>query len=209
MVAGIRPSRASEKANCASSAAIAISQARPARRRRPWPRPAPRRWSASAWCSGGAASRPASARRPRSRASRVAGHALHPGEIGAGGEALAAAGQEHDARMAASPPAVASAAVSSAISPSSKALWQLGPVQREGRLAPLRSISMQLMTTHPGSHPEDAEARLLDGRVEGRREAEPQHPPAVGRGDDAVVPEPRAGVIGMALASRIGRGSAP
>src|SRR6185369_716660 len=71
-------------------------------------------------------------------------------------------------------------------------------------LPPLRSISMLLMTTLPGSHTEDAEARLLDGRIKSRGQAEAQHPPAVGRRDDAVVPEPRAGVIGMALALILG-----
>jgi hypothetical protein len=84
-----------------------------------------------------------------------------------------------------------------------------GPVQPEVALAPLRSISMPLMTTLPGSHAEDAEARLLDGRIESRREAEAQHPPAVGRRDDAVVPEPRAGVSRDGPGARTGRGSAP
>src|SRR5262249_25604770 len=48
-------------------------------------------------------------------------------------------------------------------------------------------------------HPEYAEVGGLDGRVEGRRQAEAEHHPALGRIDDAVVPQPRARVIGMAL----------
>src|SRR5882724_4537196 len=48
-------------------------------------------------------------------------------------------------------------------------------------------------------HPEYAEVGRFDRRVERRRQAEAEHHPAVGRIDDAVVPEARARVIGMAL----------
>src|SRR5262245_22921550 len=50
------------------------------------------------------------------------------------------------------------------------------------------------------SHPEDAEAgRLGRRRVEAGREREAEHRAGVGRVDHAVVPQPRGGVIGMAL----------
>src|SRR5512146_2143295 len=107
-------------------------------------------------------------------------------------------------RMAESAARVASATLSSAMSTSSRALWRSGRFSQRVALAPLRSISMPLMTMLPGSHAEDAEARLLDGRIESRRKAEAQHPPAVGGRDDAIVPEPRAGVIGMTLALVLG-----
>ena len=49
-------------------------------------------------------------------------------------------------------------------------------------------------------HPEDAEARLGDRRVERRRESEAQHIASFGRRDDAVIPKPRSGIIGIAFA---------
>ena len=50
------------------------------------------------------------------------------------------------------------------------------------------------------SHPEDAEARLGDRRVERRLDAHRQDPPRVERVDDAVVPQPRRREVGRALA---------
>src|SRR5712692_10012902 len=50
------------------------------------------------------------------------------------------------------------------------------------------------------SHPEYAELRFLDRRVERSGNRETQQPPRVGGIDDAVVPEPRARIIGMPLA---------
>src|SRR3954464_369675 len=49
------------------------------------------------------------------------------------------------------------------------------------------------------SHPEQAELRRLDRRVRRGRQAEPKHQPRVGGIDHAVVPQPRGGVIGIAL----------
>src|SRR5262245_13276793 len=49
------------------------------------------------------------------------------------------------------------------------------------------------------SHPPDPEARLLDRRVEGRRQCPRQHHPRLVRRDDAIVPEPRGRVVGIAL----------
>src|SRR5215212_4334218 len=50
-----------------------------------------------------------------------------------------------------------------------------------------------------GSHPEHAELRRCDRRVQRRGEREAEHAARVGRVDDAVVPETGAGVVGMAL----------
>src|SRR5438477_5841991 len=48
-------------------------------------------------------------------------------------------------------------------------------------------------------HPEHAEARLLDRRVEAGGQGEAEHHARLGGIDDAVIPEPRAGIVGMAL----------
>src|SRR5208283_3301803 len=50
------------------------------------------------------------------------------------------------------------------------------------------------------SHPEHAEARCLDRRIEGCGDAKTQHHAGLGRIDDAVIPNPRARIIGMRLA---------
>src|SRR5215813_2525129 len=49
------------------------------------------------------------------------------------------------------------------------------------------------------SHPEQAEFRRLDRRSGRSRQAKPQHEARVGGIDHAVVPQPRGGVIGIAL----------
>src|SRR4051794_888019 len=49
------------------------------------------------------------------------------------------------------------------------------------------------------SHPEHAELRRRDRGVEGGGDAEPQRHTGIGRIDDAIIPQPGAGVIGMAL----------
>src|SRR4051812_26893647 len=51
-----------------------------------------------------------------------------------------------------------------------------------------------------GLHAEYAEAPLLDRRVHRCRDGQAEYATRVGRVDDAVVPQPRAGVIGMTLA---------
>src|SRR5882762_11096308 len=48
-------------------------------------------------------------------------------------------------------------------------------------------------------HPEDAEVGRLDRRVEAGREGKAEHHAGLRRVDDAVVPEPRAGVVGVTL----------
>src|SRR5256885_9681954 len=50
------------------------------------------------------------------------------------------------------------------------------------------------------SHPEDTEAGVLYRSVERRRDREAQQAARVRRIDDAVVPQPCAGVVGVALA---------
>src|SRR3954468_2656790 len=49
------------------------------------------------------------------------------------------------------------------------------------------------------SHPKDAELRLFDRGVQGCGDGEAEQAPGIGRIDDAVVPEPRARIVGMAL----------
>src|SRR5882762_1065921 len=56
------------------------------------------------------------------------------------------------------------------------------------------------ITPNPRSHSEHAEDRLGDRRVQCRCETERENPARVERIDDAVVPEPRRGVVGVAFA---------
>src|SRR5437667_11038327 len=49
-------------------------------------------------------------------------------------------------------------------------------------------------------HPENAEPGFFDRRIERRGEGEAEKAPRLGRIDDAVVPQPRARVVRMALA---------
>src|SRR5690606_37046922 len=49
------------------------------------------------------------------------------------------------------------------------------------------------------SHPEDAEARFLHRGIEAGGKGEAQHAARLGRQDDAVVPQARGGVIGVAF----------
>ena len=51
----------------------------------------------------------------------------------------------------------------------------------------------------PASHAEDAELRRRDRRVERRRQRQAEHAARLRRIDDAVVPQPRGGVVRMAL----------
>src|SRR5580700_9552943 len=53
-----------------------------------------------------------------------------------------------------------------------------------------------LSTASKALHPEDAEPRRLDRRVQGRRKRQTQHPAGLRGRDDAVVPEPRRREIG-------------
>src|SRR3990172_11514648 len=59
-------------------------------------------------------------------------------------------------------------------------------------LAPIMSIRR--------SHPENADLRLRDRRIESGREGEPENRSRLPHVDDPVVPEPRRGVVGMSLA---------
>ena len=51
----------------------------------------------------------------------------------------------------------------------------------------------------PRLHPEHAELRRSDRRVQTGGDAEPEHAAGIGRVDDAVVPQARGGVVGIAL----------
>src|SRR5690606_33833381 len=59
-----------------------------------------------------------------------------------------------------------------------------------------RSILTKLMT----SHPEHAEPRLVDRRVETGRQAEGQNAARLLRCDDAIIPQARRRVVGVTLA---------
>src|ERR1700730_16521898 len=60
-----------------------------------------------------------------------------------------------------------------------------------------RVITVEVMAR---SHPEDAELRRTDRLVHRRRQGKRQRRARVDRVEDAVVPQPRRGVVGMALA---------
>src|SRR3546814_374291 len=95
-------------------------------------------------------------------------------------------------------PTPSSAAVSSAISASLKALCTSVRV-RVMRATPCLSISWTKRGKAMLLHPENAEAGGLGGRVERRRDAEAEGHAGVARINDAIVPQPRSRVIGMAL----------
>src|SRR3954471_20337688 len=88
------------------------------------------------------------------------------------------------------------------MSASSKAL------RTSGRFSVTRAMpsffsTISIVTSHSclcASHPKDAELRFLDRRVERGGDREAEQPARVGRVDDAVVPEPCARIVGMALA---------
>src|SRR3546814_19950000 len=67
------------------------------------------------------------------------------------------------------------------------------------RATPCLSISWTKRGKAMLLHPENAEAGGLGGRVERRRDAEAEGHAGVARIDDAIVPQPRSRVIGMAL----------
>src|SRR3954467_9979117 len=85
--------------------------------------------------------------------------------------------------------------VSSAMSASSNALWRSGRLRVMRPTGPWCSMAREVM-----SHAEDAEVRRLLGRVARHREREAEDAARVRRVDDAIVPEARGGVIGVALA---------
>src|SRR5690606_17829844 len=77
------------------------------------------------------------------------------------------------------------------------------------RMPSLRAVLMMRTAISPrlairilsniGLHPEDAEARGFNRCIHRGGQTQAQHPAGVGRIDDAVVPQTRAGVVGMAL----------
>src|SRR4029453_4237769 len=62
-----------------------------------------------------------------------------------------------------------------------------------------RQAAHSVPLTSVRSHPEHAEALLLDRRIERRRYRQPEDAARIGRIDDAVVPEACAGIVRIAL----------
>src|ERR1700749_225907 len=96
--------------------------------------------------------------------------------------------------------AVASASANTATvgTPTRRPLRKMGPA-----ISPRLATSSLFSTgtpPSPRSRAEDAEAGRFLGRVPHGREAEREHPACVLRVDDAIVPQTRRGVVGMALA---------
>ena len=98
--------------------------------------------------------------------------------------------------------------VSSGISASSKALCSSRAVRASDPGDGPSRVDRQTSVRHAASHPEHAEARRPIGALRPPRAPGPARG-GVGRVDHAVVPQPGGGVVGMALASRTARGSAP
>src|SRR5436305_15254499 len=75
---------------------------------------------------------------------------------------------------------------------------------RRGRVRMIRTaisprFAIRTDSNIPPSHPEDAVADGLQRCVRGGRQGQGQDPAGVQRVDDAVVPEPGGGVVGVAL----------
>src|SRR5690606_6098891 len=79
---------------------------------------------------------------------------------------------------------------------SSKALCLSGRFSHSVATPALRSIWIRSLI---GSHPENAEFGGLHGCIERGRQGQPENIAGLGRVDDAVVPQPCAGVERMAL----------
>ena len=127
------------------------------------------------------------------------GQRQHPVEVAAGGEARARAADDH---ARAPPGRAANASTASTMAravSASKAFICLRPIEGEVRHA-RRSIAVIRRRSWRRSHPEDAELGRPDRLVHRRRQAERQRRARVGRIEDAVVPQPRRRVVGMALA---------
>src|SRR6185295_7624520 len=67
------------------------------------------------------------------------------------------------------------------------------------RAARSRCVGSQTCGLTSESHPEDAEARLRYGLLERQRQPQREAAARVDRVDDAIVPQPRGGVIRIAL----------
>src|SRR4051812_40361973 len=102
-------------------------------------------------------------------------------------------------RMLSSASIERSASVSSAMIASSNALWRSGRLRVTSPSGPWRSRASAADILR-SLHAEDAEARLLERGLLHDFEREPEHAARVGGVDDAVVPQPGAGVIGVSLA---------
>src|SRR5579885_613216 len=99
------------------------------------------------------------------------------------------------ARTAGSAPKARNASVSSRITASSNAFRRSGRL-RVSVATPRASVARWRFMA---SHSEHAEPGRLDRGVEARRERQREDAAGLARIDHAIVPEPRAGIIGMAL----------
>src|SRR5208282_2492949 len=100
-----------------------------------------------------------------------------------------------NARTLSSAPSVLNVLVSSPISASSKALRICGRLRVTDTTPRLSAESRRALM----SHPEHAEAGGLDRRIEAGRDRHGEHAACFLGVDHAVIPKPRAGVIGVAL----------
>ena len=127
--------------------------------------------------------------------------ALHPVQVGAGARSSCRGRPARRRARASSASSVGQRLRSdSAISVSSKALCSSGRFSHSQAAAPRRSISSVVVVgSCAASHPEHAELRRLDRRVQRGGERQRQHARVSRRVDDAVVPQPRGGVVGVAL----------
>src|SRR5215469_14134581 len=89
------------------------------------------------------------------------------------------------------------AVVNSAIITALSALRTSGRAHVTRTIGPCRST--RSVSNVMRSHPEDAEARRRQRRVRGRGDAEGEHRARVGRIDDAVIPQPRGGIVRIAF----------
>src|SRR5688500_13372202 len=103
------------------------------------------------------------------------------------------------ARTCASASSSANVVLSEAISASSNALRTSGRLSVTRATRSFFSMVRLEVIEWLTSHPEQAEARLADRRVQRRRQAEREQAPRVERIDDSVVPQARARIVGMPL----------
>src|SRR5258706_1860602 len=200
MTAGMRPSFTSESAKAASYVATAMSQHATSPTPPPSAAPCTRAMVGLRRCAmvRMSAARPIASRRFSSSekpAMRFIQFRSAPAENDL------PAPESTTTRMPSSASIERNASVSSAMSASSKALWRSGRFMVTMPTEPCRSIARAslIRLVRGSSHAQDAEARLLGRCVGGDGKRQAQHAARIGGVDHAVVPEPRAGVVGMAL----------
>src|SRR5574343_165892 len=197
MAEGLMPNLTSEVANTALVEATAMSQAEA----RPMPPPS------AAPCTRAMVGFFISARvrsmRARARASlRLSSMPLLAARFiqlrSAPAEKLLPRPARTTTRTSASSSRATQAAVSSAIRVSSKALCRSGRFIHRVATGPFSSIS-RAVNMVCSLHPEDAELRFFGRCIHRGGKAEAEHAAGICRIDDAIVPEARRGVVGVAL----------